>query len=390
MSAMRHRNFRLFFVGQLISMTGTWMQQVALSWLAYRLTGSAVLLGTVAFVGQLPVTVFSTVGGTIADRYDRRKILYYTQFASMLLAMALGALTLTHSIQIWHLFLFSILLGLCNAFDIPARQTFVSDMVDKEDLLNAIALNASVFHGSRVIGPAIAGLLVAGVGEGWCFLLNGFSFVAVLAGLALMRLNIVIHPRTGSAWQSMLEGLRYVWREREIRHLMMLVAVVSFFAMPYIVLMPIVADQVLHGGAKGMGILMGLSGAGSVVGALVLASKKRAPQTVRRIIGLAAMGFGLSLVAFSFARSFWIAGALLVPAGFCMVSQMATSNTRVQSMVPDRLRGRVMSVFGLMFMGIMPFGALLAGHVATWVGAPLTICGGGLVAVLAGLVFLQI
>lgn len=388
MSAFRHRNFRLFFAGQLVSMTGTWMQQVALSWLTYRLTGSAALLGTIAFVGQLPVTLLTTYAGAITDRFDRRKLLFLVQAVSMGFAFLLAFLTIRESIQVWHLFLFSIVMGLCNAFDIPARQAFVSDMVGKEDLLNAIALNASLFHGSRVIGPALAGTLVAIIGEGWCFFINGLSFLAVLAGLWMMNITIKIHPSTSSAWQSMLEGMRFVRGHKEIRNMMLLVATVSFFAMPYMVLMPVIADQVLHGGARGMGILMGLSGLGSVVGALLLAAKKPSPETVRRTIGMAAVGFGFSLIAFSFMRNLWVAGAMLIPVGFCMVSQMATSNTRVQFLVPDRLRGRVMSIFGLMFMGVMPFGALLAGHVATWIGAPYTIALGGIIAAIAGSIFL--
>jgi MFS family permease len=387
MGALQNSNYRLYFIGQLISMTGSWMQQVAMSWLVYRLTGSAALLGTIAFLGQVPVTLLSPYAGAIADRHDRRVILYATQIVPMLIAIAIGLLSLFNAIEIWQLITFSILLGITAAFDMPARQAFLSDMVSKNDLMNAIALNASVFHGARVVGPAIAGFLIAGIGESWCFLVNGISFLAVLVGLYLMKLNIEIQPHRGSAWESIREGLLYVWNHKETRYLMFLVAATSFFSMPYMVLMPILADQVLHGGAKGLGILMGLSGVGSVVGALLLAFRKPNPTKILSRIAFAAFGFGAFLIAFSFAESFWIAGLLVIPVGFCMVSQMATSNTRVQAGVPNQLRGRVMSVFGMMFMGVMPFGALAAGHVASYVGAPMTVRIGGIMTLLFGFLF---
>lgn len=389
MGAFQNRNYRLFFSGQLISMTGSWMQQVAMSWLVYRITGSAAALGMIAFLGQVPVTILSPFAGAVADRYNRKHILYLTQLIPMAIAITIGLLILFNVVEIWHLVVLSIFLGAAAAFDLPARQAFLTDMVGKEHLLNAIALNASVFHGSRVIGPAIAGFIIAGIGEGWCFLWNGISFLAVLLGLYLMRLEIRVHPRQGSAWQSIQEGFRYVWQHKETRSLITLVAITSFFSMPYMVLMPILADQVLHGGAKGLGILMGLSGFGSVTGALLLAFRKPHTSTILLRISWASIGFGACLIAFSFAKTFWLAGLLVIPVGFCMVSQMATSNTRVQSLVPDHLRGRVMSVFGMMFMGIMPFGAFAAGHLATFIGAPATVGLGGFVSMIAGIVFLR-
>jgi len=386
--SLRNPNYRWFFSGQLISMTGTWMQQVAMSWLLYRMTGSAALLGSITFLGQVPVTLLSPFGGAFADRHNRRTILMYTQTLAMLVAIILAVLTFGHWVQLWQLFVLSIILGIVSAFDIPARQAFVSDMVDKENLLNAIALNASIFHGSRVIGPAVAGLLVAAVGESWCFALNALSFLAVLGGLQMMKLQIVTQIKAGSAWESVKEGIHFAFTHPQIRMLMLMVAFTSFFAMPYTVLMPIIADRILHGGSQTMGILMGLSGVGSVVGALRLAAMKPQGERAYLWVGGAAMGFGLSLVLFSFAKVWWLSGLLLIPAGFCMVSQMATSNTLVQTLAPNKLRGRVMAVFGMMFMGIMPFGALLAGYVADAIGASHTILMEGCITTLAGAWFL--
>jgi MFS family permease len=385
--AFRHRNYRLFFSGQFISLTGTWMQTVAQAWLVYRLTGSAILLGLVGFSGQFPVFLFVTFGGTVADRQSRHRILIITQTASMLLALCLAALTLTHHVQVWHVFALAALLGLVNAFDVPARQAFVVEMVGRGDLINAIALNSSMFNGARIVGPAVAGMLVATVGEGWCFFANGVSYIAVIAGLLLMKLKKrerVLLP--SSALTSVREGFDYVWRTGPVRSLLSLLGLVSLLGMPYVVLMPIFADQILHGGARGLGMLMGASGIGALIGALSLAARQGV-RGLGRVVAFAAAGFGASLILFSLSRSFWLSACLLLPVGFFMIVQMASSNTLIQAMVPDNLRGRVMAVYGMMFMGMAPFGALLAGAFAHHLGAPITVTFGGSVCIVAAVGF---
>jgi MFS family permease len=385
--AFKHRNFRLFFCGQLISLSGTWMQSLAQSWLVYRLTGSAVLLGFVAFAGQFPVFLFATVGGAFADRHSRHRILVATQAVSMLLAFCLAALTLVDRVQVWHVFVLAALLGLVNAFDVPTRQAFVVDIVERADLINAIALNSSMFNGARIVGPAVAGVLVATVGEGWCFFANGVSFIAVIVGLLLMKIKVQERrPLPGSALASIIEGLGYVGRPGPVRSLLFLLGLVSLLGMPYIVLMPIFADQILHGGASGLGLLMGASGIGALAGALSLAARQGV-RGLGRLVALAAGGFGASLILFSLSRSFWLSAFLLLPVGFFMIVQMASSNTLVQAMVPDKLRGRVMAVYAMILMGMAPFGALLAGAVAHHLGAPTTVALGGAVCILAAVGF---
>jgi len=383
---LTHRNFQLFFGGQLISLSGTWMQTVAQSWLVYRLTGSSVLLGTVAFASQIPVFLLSPIGGTLADRHNRHRIVITTQISAMLLAAILAVLTLTGRIQVWHIAVMGTLLGVVNAFDIPARQSFLVEMVGREDLMNAIALNSSMFNGARVIGPAIAGILVAAIGEGWCFLANSVSYLAVIAGLLLMRLPPRHRPdRTASTLESIVEGFRYARRTGPIRALLLLVGLVSLVGMPYTVLMPVFADAILHGGAKGLGILMGATGLGALFGALTLANRSGL-KGLGSWAAAAAAGFGAALVLFSVSRWFWPSAVILIATGFCMMLQMACTNTLLQSMVPDRLRGRVMALYSMMFMGMAPFGALLAGLVASRLGAPITITTGGAVCVIgAGL-----
>ena len=381
--ALAHRNYRLYFLGQLVSLTGTWMQSVAQSWLAYRLTGSAALLGIVAFVSQVPAFVLAPMGGVLADRADRRRVLIATQAASMLLALVLAALTLGDRIRVAHILVLAGLLGAVNGLDIPVRQSFVVDMVGREALANAIALNSSVFNGARVVGPAVAGLLVAAIGEGWCFFANGVSFLAVIAGLAAMRLPAFApRPSAAGAWASLVEGLRYVGRTRPVRALLLLLGLVSLTGMPYAVLMPIFADRILGGGARGLGLLMGATGLGAVLGALALAAR-RGTRGLGRWAAISAAGFGLALILFAVSRRFWLSATLLVPVGFFMMNQMATSNTLLQSLVPDDFRGRVMAAYAMMFMGMAPLGALAAGAAAERIGAPWTVAIGG-VCCLAG------
>jgi MFS family permease len=374
--ALRHRNFQLFFSGQLISLIGTWMQSVAQSWLVYRLTGSSLLLGSVGFASQLPVFLFAPLGGIVADRYNRQRVVIGTQAASMLLASALAALTLTGIVQVWHIFVLAALLGVVNAFDIPGRQSFLVDMVGKEDLMNAIALNSSMFNGARIIGPAIAGILVAKIGEGWCFFANAISYVAVIIGLVMMRVQPRSHRPSGSPLAHIAEGFRFVRQTDPIRAILFLLGLVSLVAMPYTVLMPIFADKILHGGARGLGVLMGATGVGALLGALTLATRTGV-RGLGRWVAFSCGGFGLSLILFSLSRSFWLSAAFLLPVGFCMMLQMSSSNTLIQAMVPDHLRGRVMSVYSMMFMGMAPFGAFLGGAFADRLGAPLTVTIGG-------------
>jgi MFS family permease len=385
--ALGYRNFQLFFGGQLISLVGTWMQSVAQAWLVYRLTGSSVLLGAVGFAGQIPVFLLSAVGGIVADRYSRRHIVIATQTASMLLAFVLAALTLSGSVRIWHIFVLSALLGTANSFDIPARQSFIVEMVGKRDLMNAIALNSSMFNASRVVGPAIAGLLVAGIGEGWCFFVNGVSFLAVIAGLLLMdvkRREAVNQP--ASPISRVVEGFRFVIRNPPVHAILILLGIVSVTGMPYTVLMPIFADRILHGGARALGGLSAVAGVGALAGALLLASRKDL-KGLGRWVAVSALGFGASLAAFAASRQLWLSGAILVPTGFFIMIEMGSSNTLIQSMVPDRLRGRVMSVYSMMFMGMAPIGSLIAGAAAARFGAPATVAAAGAVCMAAAAVF---
>jgi MFS family permease len=385
--SLRHRNFQLFFAGQLISLTGTWMQSVAQSWLVYRLTGSAALLGLVGFATQLPVFLFAPVGGAIADRHQRHRIIVCTQIAAMLLAFVLAGLTLAGVVEVWHIFALAVLVGMVNALDIPTRQSFIVEMVGQRDLINAIALNSSMVNGARIAGPAVAGLLVATVGEGWCFLVNAVSYIAVIAGLLAMTVpKRVIHAAQMSAAARIMEGFQFVAQTPPIRALLLLLGLVSLMGMPYSVLMPIFADEILEGGARELGLLTGATGVGAVIGAISLAMR-RGVFGLARVVAAAAGGFGVFLILFSLSEHFWLSFALLVPAGFCMMVEMAASNTLIQAMSPDALRGRVMAVYSMMFMGMAPFGALFAGTMAERIGAPKTVALGGVVCIAGAFVF---
>ena len=313
--SLQHRNYRLFFFGQLISLIGTWMQSVAQQWLVYRLTHSPVLLGWVGFAGQIPIFFLATFGGVLADRWNRRLIIVGTQAASMVLAFLLAGLTLTGTIQIWHVFVLAILLGVVNSIDIPTRQTFVADMVPRKDLPNAIALNSSMLNGARIVGPAVAGLMVASIGEGWCFFANGVSYIAVIAGLLMMNVQYMPMKRTVSAFAHVAEGFRYVAVTAPVRVLLVLLGVVSLVAMPYTVLMPMFADDILHGGASALGILMGSSGLGALTGALILARREQL-RGLGRWVAVATCSFGVSLILFAHSRSFLLSILLLFPTGF--------------------------------------------------------------------------
>ena len=362
------------------------MQNVAQAWLVYEKTGSSLLLGSVTFAGQIPVFLTSPLGGIAADRYNRQKVVIATQTASMVLAFAFAWLTLTNRITVPEVFYLAILRGIVNAFDIPGRQAFLVEMVGKEDLINAIALNSSMFNGARIIGPAIAGIVVAKIGEGWCFFSDAVSYIAVIAGLLMMRVSPREVKPMGSPMAHIIEGFRFVRETAPIRALLLLLGLVSLVAMPYTVLMPVFADRILHGGARGLGILMGATGVGALLGALTLATRTGV-SGLGRWVTLSCAGFAVSLVLFALSKSFWLSTVLLVPVGFCMMLQMSASNTLIQAMVPDDLRGRVMSVYSMMFMGMAPWGALLGGAVADRLGAPVAVSAGAVAALGGAAIF---
>ena len=398
--ALRHRNFQLFFSGQLISLIGTWMQTVAQSWLVYKLTGSGLLLGSVGFASQIPVFLVAPIGGITADRMNRQRVVIATQTASMILALILAALTLTHRVTVNEIFILAAALGVVNAFDIPGRQSFLVDMVGKEDLMNAIALNSSMFNGARVIGPAIAGVLVARLGEGWCFFANGVSYIAVIVGLLMMKVSSPPRAIGASPFEHIKEGFRFVNDTAPIRALLLLLGVVSATGMPYVVLMPIFADKILHGGgqqlasligshdlgAVRLGILMGAAGVGALLGALTLAVRSGI-KGLSKWVTTCCAGFGVSLVLFAWSSSFWLSVILLLPVGYFIMLQMASSNTLIQVMVPDALRGRVMAVYSMMFMGLAPLGALMGGALSDRLGAPMTVAIGGVASVVGAVWF---
>ena len=375
----------------MISLTGTWMQNMALSWLVYRLTQSAALLGAVSFVSQIPVLFLSPWAGMVADRHSRHRIIIATQVAMMLQAFVLAALTLAHVVTVWEIFVLALALGVCNAFDIPGRQSFIVEMVGNEDLINAIALNSSMFNSARMLGPAIAGVLVATLGEGMCFLLNGITYLAVIAGLLLMKVPNPRKPtRRGGQLDQLLEGVRYVFQNRAIRSLLSLLALVSLLGMPYAVLMPVFAQDVLGRGPAALGALMTAAGCGALVGALWLA-RRGDVLGLDRIVVWACAGFGLGLILFASSRTYALSLLWLLPAGYCVMVQMGSTNSLIQSIVDDSMRGRVMGLYATMFLGSAPFGSLLAGFIADHAGAPAAVMVGGVACVLgAALVGLRI
>jgi MFS family permease len=385
--SLRHRNFQLFFSGQLISLVGTWMDTVAEAWLVYRLTHSPLLLGIASFAGQIPVFLLAPLGGLVADRWNRHKVVIGTQVSSMILAGILSFLTLTNRVTVIDVITLAALMGAVNAFDIPARQAFLVDMVGRGDLMNAIALNSSMFNGARVVGPSIAGILVATIGEGWCFFANSVSYIAVIAGLLLMKIDHAPVARPSvSPIEHIAEGFRFVRRTAPILAILLLLGLVSLVGMPYTVLMPVFATKILHGNARTLGVLMGATGIGALMGALLLASRTEV-RGLGRYVFVSCAGFGASLILFSFSRWYTVSVALLVPVGFFMMVQMASSNTLIQAMVPDELRGRTMAVYSMMFMGMAPLGALFAGAAADRITAPGTVALGGAIAIVGAVLF---
>ena len=382
--ALRHRNFRLFFAGQTISLIGTWMTRIATAWLVYRLTKSALLLGTVSFMGQIPTFLLAPFAGVWIDRLDRRQVLVWTQSLSMVQSLTLAALALTHTITIPLLLALSVMQGLINAFDMPGRQSFMVKMVeDREDLGNAIAINSSMVNMARLVGPSLAGMLIAVTSEGWCFLIDGISYIAVIASLLMMRLPATpIKRAVNSTLTDLKAGWTYVSEFLPVRTILLLFAVVSLMGMPFVVLMPIFAAQVLHGGPHTLGFLMGSMGVGALVSALSLAARKHVRGLVR-IIPLAAALFGVGLIGFGLSRVFWLSMIMLLVAGMGMMQGMAASNTVIQTIVTEDKRGRVMGYYTMAFVGMAPFGSLLAGAMAHAIGAPRTVMINGCFVLLA-------
>ena len=386
--ALRHKNYRLFFTGQSLSLIGTWMQSVALGWLVYRLTDSAFLLGIVGFSSQIPTFVLASFAGVLADRYNKHRIIITTQILAMVQAFILAFLMLSGSIQIWHIILLSLFSGLINAFDMPTRQSFVIDMVDdRNDLPNAIALNSSVFNAARLIGPTIAGFLISALGEGFCFLINGMSFLTVIVALLLMKIPTKENSNKNErVLEGVKEGIKYAYNFKPIRALLLLIGLVSLTGMPYTVLMPVFARDILHGNSHTLGFLFGAVGTGAFIGAIYLASRKSV-LGLGKWIAIAASIFSLGLLFFSFSRNIYLSVALMLFTGFGMMMQMASTNTLLQTLVDDDKRGRVMSLYVMSFMGAAPFGSFMAGTLASTIGAPYTVLSSGIICLIGAIIF---
>jgi MFS family permease len=386
--ALKHRNFQLFIIGQLISLIGTWMQTTAQQWLVYKLTGSVALLGILGFASQFPMLLLAWMGGYVGDRYNRHHGVLVTQTCSMVLAFLLAGLTFTHLIREWQLILIAFLVGIVNAFDVPIRQAFLVQMVGKDDLPNAIALNSSIFNGARVVGPAIAGVAIVWFGEGWCFFLNGVSFIAVLVALLMMRLAPVGRkPAEGSPVRSFVQGFQFAMRDVPIRSALFMLSVLSLFGLQYSVFLPIYAGDILHGGAQTFSCLMSAAGLGAVLGALQFAARTKYTGLARWIAATCTV-CAVGLIVMSRATTVWLCAVLLFVVGFAATSQMAATNTIVQQRVPDELRSRMMAVYATMFMGVQPVGALLAGGVAKRVGTPNAVLLFGSIVLMGCLVFI--
>lgn len=388
--AFRYRNYRLYFAGQGISLIGTWMQSIALSWLVYRLTNSAFLLGVVRFSGEIPIFIFTPFAGVIIDRWERRKILIITQILALIQALVLSILVLTHSITIWQIILLSVIMGIINSFDMPGRQSFIIEMVDKkEDLGNAIALNSSMFNLARLIGPSLAGIIIAIAGEGICFLVNSISYLAAIAALIAMRINRKeIISQGKNIFSELQQGAKYAFGFPPIRYILTLIIIISLLGTPYVVLLPIFAKVILKGGPHTLGFLMAGAGIGALIGALYLASQKTVVG-LGKIIPIATTIFGVGLLVVSRSSIFQLSLVMMLFIGFGMMVQMASSNTFLQTIVDDDKRGRVMSFYTLAFMGTMPLGSLLAGALASKIGAQNTVLIGGIATIITAIIFAQ-
>jgi MFS family permease len=387
--ALSYKNYRLYFGGQGISLIGTWMQQVAMSWLVYRLTHSALLLGMVAFISQIPHLFISPFAGVLVDRWNRHRILIITQILSTIQAAILAILVMTNRIQIWHIFPLGLFLGIVNAMDAPTRQSFVVHMVDKKDLSNAIALNSAMFNGARLIGPTLAGIMIAAFGEGLCFLLNAVSFLAVIWALLLMDMPAFHQDKNNThILPDLKEGARYTFGSPTIRAILIQVSSMSLIGMSYVVLMPIFTKDVLHGGPQTLGMLVAGVGIGALFGALFLASRKETGGLLK-MIGVASLIFSGALIAFSFSRWFPLSLGISLFLGFGMMAQMVSCNTVIQTIVDDDKRGRVLSFYTMSFLGISPFGALIMGSLASRLGAPVSTFIGGVCCMLIVLLYLR-
>ncbi len=388
MRALHHKNYQLFFGGQGISLIGTWMQQIAMSWMVYRLTDSALLLGIVGFSSQIPIFLLASFAGVYADRWNRHRILIVTQTLSMIQALTLALLTLTGTIEVWHIIVLSTFLGVINAFDMPTRQSFIVQIIDKaEDLGNAIALNSFMFNGARLVGPSIAGLLIGYLGEGICFLLNGISFIGIIIALLAMKVpkreKVV---RTSRLWQDLQEGYSYAFGFAPIRYILLQVGLMSFMGLSYVVLMPIFARDILQGGPHTLGFLMAASGIGALIGSIYLASR-RTILGLGRLIAYASGIFGIGIIAFSLSKMLIVSLCMMFMMGFGMIVQMASSNTILQSIVEEDKRGRVMSIYATAFIGMAPLGNLFTGALASWIGAPDTLIISGATCIIGSLIF---
>ncbi|MGD0777465.1 MAG: MFS transporter [Candidatus Solibacter sp.] len=384
--ALRHRNFRLFIGGQIVSLVGTWMQNVAQSWLVYRLTHSELLLGTAWFCSQIAVFALGPLGGIAADRFPRQKVVIVTQTLSMLQAFVLAALTLSGRVQVWHVLVLAGLLGMINAFDMPGRQALVIQMTSKEDLINAISLNSAVFNSARVVGPAVAGLLLAVVGEGTCFLINGISFLAVIACLTAMRIPPATPQAHAPVWQHLVDGFRYAGHHSAVRRVLALMGCATLAGMPGLVLMPFFADDIFHRGSRGLGILMGAMGIGAVFGTLTLARRTRL-SGLGRVMVISGLTTGACYLTFAYSPSFYLSLAIMPVIGYSVMRQMASANTTIQTLIPDEYRGRIMALYSMTVVGLGPFGSLAAGALAGRFGARATLAAGGALALAAALVF---
>jgi MFS family permease len=386
--ALQHRNYRLFFSGQTVSLVGTWITRIATSWLVYRLTGSVFLLGIVGFFGQIPTLVLAPFAGVLVDRWDRHRILLITQFFSMLQSVGLAVLTFAGVITVTHILVLQVAQGIINAFDTPARQAFVVEMVeDRSHLSNAIALNSSMVTASRVVGPSVGGVLIAAFGEGWCFTVDAISYLAVIASLLAMRIEErPIRVSETRMLQELRAGFRYVTRFAPVRDSLLLLALVATMGMPYTVLMPAIAATVLHGGPHTLGFLMTAAGVGALAGAVYLASRTSVLGLGRAIV-VATVTFGVALVAFSFSGILWLSLLLLPFVGGGMMVEMAATNTIVQTIVADEMRGRVMAFYAMAFLGTAPLGSLMAGLVAAHIGPMRTIMIGGVACMIGGVIF---
>ena len=377
--ALKYRNYRLFVGGQSLSLIGTWIQMVAVTWLVYKMTNSAFILGIVGFSGQLPLFIIAPFAGVIADRWDKKRMLLITQSLALLQALILAVLVFLNLITIWHLIVLSVFLGIINAFDMPIRQSFVVDMLDnqKQDINNAIALNSSMVNGARLIGPSIAGILIATLGDGWCFAINCLSYLAVI--ISLLRMKIIKIPVKKSQTNvigQLKEGFKYTFGFKPIKYLILLLAIVSLMGTPLTLLAPVFAKDFLHGDASTFGFLMSAYGTGALVGAIYLLNKKNV-LGLGKLIALAVLIFGGGMIAFSLSRYLWLSIVIMMLAGMGMMLNVASTNTMLQTLTEENKRGRVMSFYAMAFRGMSPFGSLIGGSLAGLIGAPLTLILGG-------------